>query len=101
MADNNDYIHAIQVLSDGLRVNPLDTELLINRAGYYTCQGQFGLAINDYSSCLRHRPDTLDAWKYRANARFALGDIVGSISDYQCALRIDQEEISGSLFDYV
>jgi hypothetical protein len=54
--DNNDYAAAITTLTEGLSVNPLDTDMLVNRAGYYTCQGKFNLAIADYDLCLKHRP---------------------------------------------
>ena len=45
-------------------------------------------AIKDYDTCLKHRPDTSDAWKYRANARYAAGDIQGAAHDYATAIRL-------------
>jgi len=60
-ADSNDYAGAIKLLSDGIKVNPLDTDMLLNRAGYYTCQREFPGAIGDYDVCLKHRPDTYEA----------------------------------------
>ena len=46
-ADNENYTGAIAILSDGIRVNPQDTDMILNRAGYYTCQGTNIVVIND------------------------------------------------------
>jgi Tfp pilus assembly protein PilF len=85
-------VQAIATLSDGIKVNPLDTDMLLNRAGYYTCQGNFSAAIADYNLCLKHRPDTYEAWKYRGNVKFACGDLIGASLDYANALRIEPED---------
>jgi len=92
MADNNDYIGAIRMLSDGIKANPLDTDMLLNRAGYFTCQGDFNLAISDYDVCIKHRPDTYEAWKYRANVKYATGNLSGAIQDYISALQLDPND---------
>jgi len=92
MADNNDYAGAIRMLTDGVAANPLDTDMLLNRAGYFTCQGDFNLAVMDYDICLKHRPDTYEAWKYRGNVKFAAGDLQGAINDYTGALQIDAND---------
>jgi tetratricopeptide (TPR) repeat protein len=92
MADNNDYLGAIRMLSDGVRANPLDTDMLLNRAGYFTCQGDFSLAVSDYDVCLKHRPDTYEAWKYRGNVKYASGNLAGAIQDYTGALQIDPND---------
>jgi len=94
IADNNDYTSAIKMLTDGLRVNPLDTDMLVNRAGYFTCQGKFALAISDYDLCLKHRPDTYEAWKYRANAKFASGDVEGAMVDYRNTMSMEPNDAS-------
>jgi len=94
MADNNDYSSAIQTLSDGIKANPLDTDMLLNRAGYYTCIGDFSLAYSDYCTCLKHRPDTYEAWKYRGNVRYAVGDLMGAVEDYRTALAMDSDDIA-------
>jgi len=85
-ADNNDYKGAISILSDGIKVNPLDTDMLLNRAGYYTCVGDLSYALQDYTTCIRHRPDTYEAWRYRGNVRHATGDLLGATQDYKNAL---------------
>jgi len=91
-ADNGDYNFAINTLSQGLEVNPLDTDMLVNRAGYHTCLGKFAMAISDYDLCLKHRPDTFEAWKYRANARYAAGEIEGAITDYEKAISFEESD---------
>lgn len=48
--------------------------------------GQLDSAIADFSTCLRHRPDTNEAYKFRGNCRFGTGDIVGALLDYELAL---------------
>jgi tetratricopeptide (TPR) repeat protein len=91
-ADNSEYAAAIKSLSDGIKVNPLDTDMLLNRAGYYTCQGDFAMAFADYGLCLKHRPDTYEAWKYRGNVRYATSDLVGAIEDYKSALLLEPDD---------
>jgi len=92
LADVNDYTKAIETLCDGIKQNPLDTDMLLNRAGYYTCEGKFETALKDYDLCLKHRPDTHEGWRYRANVRFAIGDLVGAISDYNKALNLESQD---------
>jgi len=91
-ADNNEYVAAIKNLSEGIKINPLDTDMLLNRAGYYTCIGDFSLAFNDYGVCLKHRPDTYEAWKYRGNVRYATSDLLGAIEDYKNALLLEADD---------
>ncbi len=55
-------------------------------------KGKFNVAIADYDLCLKHRPDTYEAWKYRANAKFANGDVENSIKDYNSALHFEPED---------
>jgi len=92
LADVNTYPKAIEILDQGIKHNPLDTDMLLNRAGYYTCEGKYNAAIGDYDLCLRHRPDTHEAWKYRANVRFAIGDLHGAIGDYEKALSLEADD---------
>jgi len=94
MADNSDYASSIRILSEGLKSNPLDIDMLLNRAGYSTCLGDFQTALRDYDLCLKHRPDTYDAMKYRANTKFAYNNLEGAIKDYEAALRLDPEDSS-------
>lgn len=44
--------------------------------------------------CLKHRPDTFEAWKYRANAKFADGDLEGAMRDYQNTMELEVEDFS-------
>jgi len=88
-ADRNDHASAIATLSEGIKHNKYDTDILLNRAGYYTCKGDLQGALADYDICLKHRPDTLEGWKYRGNVRFALGDLFNAISDYEKVLKMD------------
>jgi len=87
-ADGNDYPEAVRTLSDGIRLNAMDTDMLLNRAGYYTCVGDLSAATADYNLCLKHRPDTYEAWRYRGNVRHALGDLLGAVADYSTALSL-------------
>lgn len=91
-ADNENYTGAIAILSDGIRVNPQDTDMILNRAGYYTCQGIYVNAIKDYNACIKYRPDTHEAWKYRGNVNFAVGSVEEAITDYTRALVFEPED---------
>lgn len=91
-ADNENYTGAIAILSDGIRVNPQDTDMILNRAGYYTCQGIYVNAIKDYNACIKYRPDTHEAWKYRGNVNFAVGCVEEAITDYTRALDFEPDD---------
>jgi len=53
--------------------------------------GKYSAAISDYEKCLKHRPDTFEAWKYRGNSRFAIGDIEGAMNDFQAAIGLEPD----------
>jgi tetratricopeptide (TPR) repeat protein len=95
-ADNENYTGAIAILSDGIRVNPQDIDMILNRAGYYTCQGIYANAIKDYDACIKYRPDSQEAWKYRGNLNFAVGALEDAITDYTRSLDFEPADY-GSL----
>lgn len=61
--------------------------LLLSRAAREANAGASQDAVADFSAVLTLQPDLADAWRRRAEARFATGDVRGAISDLEEAVR--------------
>lgn len=59
---------------------------------FFSLLAKYITAIADFDLCLRHRPDTFDAWKLRGNLRYASGDVKGALRDYEAALRFHSSD---------
>jgi len=65
-----------------------DYEALFNRGNEYRLNGDYDLAIADYTEALRINPDYYQALYNRGNAYANKGDYDRAIADYTAALRI-------------
>jgi tetratricopeptide (TPR) repeat protein len=56
------------------------------------CTGIYVNAIKDYNACIKYRPDTHEAWKYRGNVNFAVGCVEEAIADYTRAIDFESDD---------
>jgi tetratricopeptide (TPR) repeat protein len=66
--------------------------LLLSRASREQQAGANQDAIEDFGAALALQPDLAEAWRQRADARFARGDMAGAVSDLREALRREPRE---------
>jgi tetratricopeptide (TPR) repeat protein len=66
--------------------------LLLSRAAREQQAGASRDAVEDFSAALTLQPDLADAWRQRAEARFAAGDVRGAITDLGESVRREPRE---------
>ncbi len=66
--------------------------LLLGRASREQQAGASQDAVDDFGAALALQPDLAEAWRQRAEARFAAGDRVGALSDLAEALKREPRE---------
>ncbi len=66
--------------------------LLLGRASREQQAGASQDAIEDFGAALALQPDLAEAWRQRAEARFAGGDMAGAVSDLGEALKREPRE---------
>jgi tetratricopeptide (TPR) repeat protein len=62
---------------------------LINRGVAFRNEGQYKLAIVDYTTALKHAPKDAMIYANRANARRELGELKSAAADAERAVRLD------------
>ena len=79
-------------------------EEYFNKAFDYGKSGEYQLAIDNFTKCLRIDPDDADAYYNRGYSYDELGNYEDAIADYTRAIRIDPDYIKaynnrGNLYD--
>jgi tetratricopeptide (TPR) repeat protein len=71
-----------------------EEDLLFTRAACYSTIKQYAKAKQDYDELLRRGPENEEAYKYRGDCCFKLGDFKSALSDYSMAIKYDRESQS-------
>jgi tetratricopeptide (TPR) repeat protein len=81
--------HALSVINAALDVDPKNADFVIDRARVYAADNKYAEAKNDLDQALRLKPDSADAFAFRASAKRHLGDSAGALKDADAALALD------------
>jgi len=81
-----EYPAAIDYYTQALAITPDNKIYLSNRAAAYSQSGQHSLAAVDALKAVELDPGYAKAWSRLGHARYALGDIKGSMEAYQKGL---------------
>lgn len=87
--DRGDAATAIELATAGLRNNPHNRELRFIRASALDALRRHKEAIEDYDLLLREVPASASAHHLRGRSRFKLGDVDGSIADFDRAIELE------------
>ena len=79
---------AIDGFSRVIRFDPNDAEAYLRRGHSHSCAGNFGEAIDDFSTSIRLNADPI-TYCFRASSWAAKGDYGKAIDDYNAALSLD------------
>lgn len=85
------FNESIPNLTDAIRHNPTDSEILFWRGVAWDGKGRFDKAIADFDDAIRLNPDHAETYYNRALAKHAKGELSGAIDDYNEATQRDNK----------
>jgi lipoprotein NlpI len=80
---------ALELTTAALQKNPHNRELRFIRASAYDSLRRHKEAIEDYDVLVRETPDSASVHHLRGRSRFKLGDVDGSIDDFEQAIELE------------
>jgi tetratricopeptide (TPR) repeat protein/ribosomal protein L40E len=87
---NNDFSSMINELSEGLKLYPASTKLLLERALFYQIlDGNDEAAISDFSEIIRLEPDNADTYNSRSDTYNEIGEYDKALADANKAIHLD------------
>lgn len=75
------YVLAVKDFDEAIRLLPRNHVYYIRRGNSYSNLKQYAKAIQDYTEAIRLSPQSMDAYRARAIAEEAMGDIAGAAAD--------------------
>ena len=92
VAESEELNEAVSVPTEGS--GPLTAEEYFNKANNYADKGEYQLAIDNYTECLRINPDFATAYYNRGNMYGKeLKSYKDAIADYTRAIKIDPDYV--------
>jgi tetratricopeptide (TPR) repeat protein len=67
---------------------PRDAAYYCQRASARMAKGEFGAALSDYNNAIKRKPDFVDAYIGRGDAKYRLNDPNGALADYKKAIEL-------------
>ncbi|KAG7880753.1 hypothetical protein KL935_002182 [Ogataea polymorpha] len=96
MAARN-FKEAIEKYSAALDLYPSNAVYLSNRAAAYSSFGKHDLALKDAQKATESAPNYAKAWSRMGLAKYALGDIEGSMKAYERGLEVEGDSPSDAM----
>ncbi|MBN1413908.1 MAG: tetratricopeptide repeat protein [Bacteroidales bacterium] len=95
--------NALEMFSQAIAMDALETDALINRANIYFSQQKYISAIDDYTRCIAVEPENRLAFENRAAAYLETGMADSALHDLNRAVEIDPASVNayklrGTLF---
>ena len=95
-ARRGEFDEAIRLFSAALAAGDLSPGNVMlahhNRGNAYQDKGDYPRAIADYTTAIRMKPDYAEAFYARGRARYALGDLAASGTDFARSVRLDPSD---------
>ena len=79
---------ALTLLDQAIEAVPDESAYRLKRASLHDHLRQHELAVRDCDTILEQSPDRVDVLQLRGSAKFKLGDIKGSIQDFDAAIKL-------------
>ncbi|KAG7696794.1 hypothetical protein KL930_002756 [Ogataea haglerorum] len=96
MAARN-FEQAIEKYTEALNLFPSNAVYLSNRAAAYSSFGKHDLALKDAQKATEFAPNYAKAWSRMGLAKYALGDIEGSMKAYERGLEVEGDSPSEAM----
>ncbi len=96
-AGRNDLAPAILEMTKAIKLKPKDKDTWDFRGSYYFRQKKYDLAIADFSEAIKLDKNFDEAYRERAEAKLAKGDLQGARSDVEMALSLNVGSSSSTL----
>ncbi len=84
--DRNQFQEAISCFTISLNNNGSNSKAIFNRGLAFYEVEKYNKSLDDFNAYITLHPDDVDAYQYRANLKYLLGDFEGSIIDYNRTL---------------
>jgi len=89
-AISNNLEAAVREMSKAITINPIDPNVLVNRANVYMSMGHFDKALLDISKSLDLAPQNPSAYFLQGNSQKALNKTEDAITSYKKAINLNQ-----------
>lgn len=94
LANNKNYLQALDKCMEALKKYPDEAELYYWSAVVKTKIGDINSAITDFNKAIELNPDNSSIYVMRGVAKSDLGDNKGAIEDFDTALKINPKDVS-------
>lgn len=87
--EQKDFMGAMSLLSDGIKKDPKNPQLYLNRGFIYHFLQDYESAMADYNQAILINPNFIYAYNNRGALKVSLNDINGAMEDYATAISIN------------
>lgn len=93
--DRNQHSLAVRDFTEAMRLDPKNSDAVLNRGVSYGALGQYRRSIRDYTAAIELDPNKADGWNARCYDRAIIGQLQAALSDCNEALRLQPDYPEG------